>query len=117
MPQAIAFIKDGRLRALGVTTLNRSGALPDVPAIAEVVPGYEAVGWHGLCAPKGTPDEVIEKLNAALAAAIADPAIKLRFDDLGVAPMRTTPAEFGKFLADETEKWAKVVRFANIRME
>jgi tripartite-type tricarboxylate transporter receptor subunit TctC len=117
MPQAIAFIKDGRLRTLGVTTANRSDAVPDVPAIAEVVPGYEAVGWHGLCAPKGTASEVIEKLNAALADAVADPALKLRFDDLGVAPMRMTPAEFGKFLTDETEKWAKVVRFANIRME
>jgi tripartite-type tricarboxylate transporter receptor subunit TctC len=117
MPQAIAFIKDGRLRTLGVTTSNRSDAVPDVPAIAEVVPGYEAVGWHGLCAPKGTASEVIEKLNAALADAVADPALKLRFDDLGVAPMRMTPAEFSKFLADETEKWAKVVRFANIRME
>jgi len=117
MPQAIVFIKDGRLRTLGVTTANRSDALPDVPAIGETVPGYEAVGWHGLCAPAGTPSEVIEKLNAELAATVADPAMKLRFDDLGVAPMRTTPVEFGKFLADETEKWAKVVRFANIRME
>jgi tripartite-type tricarboxylate transporter receptor subunit TctC len=117
MPQAIAFIKDGRLRTLGVTTAKRSDALPEVPAIAEVVPGYEAVGWQGLCAPRGTPGEVIERLNGALAAAVADPAIKARFDDLGVAPMRTTPAEFGKFLVDETEKWAKVVRFANIRME
>jgi tripartite-type tricarboxylate transporter receptor subunit TctC len=117
MPQAIAFIKDGRLRTLGVTTLNRAAALPDVPAIGEVVPGYEAVGWQGLCAPKGTPNEVIEKLNAALAAAVADPALNARFDDLGVAPLRMTPAEFGKFLANETEKWAKVIRFANIRMD
>jgi tripartite-type tricarboxylate transporter receptor subunit TctC len=117
MPQAIAFIKDGRLRALGVTTVKRADALTQVPAIAEAVPGYEAVGWHGLCAPKGTPDGVIEKLNAALAAAVADPAMKLRFDDLGVTPERMTPGAFGKFLADETEKWAKVVRFANIRME
>jgi tripartite-type tricarboxylate transporter receptor subunit TctC len=116
-PQAIAFIKDGRLRTLGVTTARRADALPDVPAIAEVVRGYEAVGWHGFCAPKGTPGEVIETLNAALAAAISDPTIKQRFDDLGVTPMRMTPGEFGKFLADETEKWAKVVRFANIRME
>ncbi len=117
MPQAIAFIKDGRLRTLGVTTATRSEALPDVPAIGESVPGYEAVGWHGLCAPKGTPGEIIDKLNAAVAATVADPAMKLRFDDLGVAPMGTTPAGFGKFIADETEKWAKVIKFANLRME
>src|ERR1043166_9504451 len=105
MPQAIAFIKDGRLRTLGVTTTKRSDALPDVPAIAEVVPGYEAVGWHGLCAPKGTPAEVIEKLNAAIGGAISDSTMKQRFDDLGIAPAPLMPAEFGKFLADETDKW------------
>jgi len=117
LPQAIAFIKDGRLRALGVTTTTRVHALPDVPAIAEVVPGYEALGWHGLCAPKDLPSDVIDTLNGALAAVVADPEMKTRLDDLGVTPMRTTPAEFGRFIVDETEKWAKVVKFANIRME
>jgi tripartite-type tricarboxylate transporter receptor subunit TctC len=117
LPQAIAFIRDGRLRTLGLTTLTRAQALPDVPAIAELVPGYEALGWHGLCAPKDPPGEVIDTLNGALAAAVTDPEMKLRFDDLGLTPMRMTPAAFGKFIADETEKWAKVIKFANIRME
>jgi tripartite-type tricarboxylate transporter receptor subunit TctC len=117
LPQAIAFIKDGRLRALGVTTLTRADALPDVPAIAESVPGYEALGWHALCAPRDPPNEVVGTLNDGIAAAIADPDLKARLDDLGVTPKRTTPAEFGKFIADETEKWAKVIRFANIRMD
>jgi tripartite-type tricarboxylate transporter receptor subunit TctC len=115
MPQAIAFIKDGRLRALGVTTVTRSDALPEVPAIGEFVPGYEGVGWGGLCSPKGTPTEVVDKLNAEIGAGVADPNMKARLNDLGVAPMRMTPAEFGKFIADETEKWAKVIRFANIK--
>jgi tripartite-type tricarboxylate transporter receptor subunit TctC len=117
MPQAIAFIRDGRLRALGVTTLKRADILPDVPAIAELVPGYEALGWHGLCAPKDPLGEIVDTLNGALAAAASDPEMKQRLDDLGVTPMRMTPAAFGKFIADETEKWAKVIRFANIRME
>jgi tripartite-type tricarboxylate transporter receptor subunit TctC len=117
LPQAIAFIKDGRLRTLGVTTATRAQALPDVPAIAELVPGYEALGWHGFCAPKDPPRDVVATLNGALAAAIADPDLKARLDDLGVTPMRMTPAEFGKFITDETEKWAKVIKFANIRME
>jgi tripartite-type tricarboxylate transporter receptor subunit TctC len=117
MPQAIAFIKDGRLRTLGVTSPSRTEALPDVPAIAESVPGYEAIGWQGLCAPKGTPAEIIDRLNTELAAVVADGALKLRFDDLGVAPVQMTPAGFGKFMVDETDKWAKVVRFANLRMD
>jgi tripartite-type tricarboxylate transporter receptor subunit TctC len=117
MPQAIAFIKDGRLRALGVTGPTRADALPDVPAIGELVPGYEAVGWNSLCAPAGTPDAIVVRLNAELNAAAADSQTKQRFNDLGVHPMRMTPAEFGRFLAEETEKWAKVVRFANLRLE
>jgi tripartite-type tricarboxylate transporter receptor subunit TctC len=117
LPQAIAFIRDGRLRTLGVTTATRAQALPDVPAIAELVPGYEALGWHGWCAPKDPPREAVDTLNGALAAAIADPELKLRLDDLGVTSMRMTPAEFGKFIVDETGKWAKVIKFANIRMD
>jgi tripartite-type tricarboxylate transporter receptor subunit TctC len=81
------------------------------------VPGYEALGWQGLCAPKDPPRAVVDTLNGALAAAIADPDLKTRFDDLGVTPVRMTPAEFGAFIANETEKWAKVVKFANIRMD
>ena len=117
MPQAIAFIKDGRLRTLGVTTPARTAALADVPAIGEFVPGYEAVGWQGLCAPKGTPDEIVGRLTAELGAIAADGALKLRFDDLGVTPVQMAPAAFGKFIADETDKWAKVIRFANLRMD
>jgi len=81
------------------------------------VSGYEALGWHGLCAPNAPPGMVIDTLNGALAAAVTDPGMKARLDDLGVTPMRMTPAAFGKFIADETEKWAKVIKFANIRME
>jgi tripartite-type tricarboxylate transporter receptor subunit TctC len=117
LPQAIAFIQDGRLRTLGVTTMTRAAALPDVPAISEVVPGYEAVGWQGLCGPRGTPDDIVDKLHAELGAGVTNPILKRRLKDLGVAPMRMTPAEFGRFIAEETDKWAKVIRFANIKME
>ena len=113
----IGFVRDGRLRALAVTTVKRAEVLPDVPAIAELLPGFEATAWDGTCAPAGTPKEIVDKLNATITAGLADPAIKAKLKDLGGEPMSMTPAEFGKFLADETEKWAKVVRFANIRMD
>jgi len=117
LPQVIEYVRDGRLRALAVTTATRADALPDVPALEEFVPGYEASGWYGICAPAGTPTEIIEKLNKEVAAGLADPNLKARLLTTGVVPKAMTPAEFGKFIADETEKWAKVIKFADIKVE
>jgi tripartite-type tricarboxylate transporter receptor subunit TctC len=116
-PLAVGYIRDGRLRALGVTSATRSAALPDIPAIAEFVPGYEVNGWLGIGAPKGTSTEIIERLNAELVALTTDPNVKARLLDLGVESKPMTPAEFKKFIAAEVEKWAKVIKFANIRAE
>src|SRR5579863_5057589 len=112
---AIGFIRDGRLRALEVTGAQRSPILPDVPAIGEFLPGFAATIWDGTCAPKGTPPEIVTKLNAAINAGLADPAIKAKLKDLGGDTMPMTPAAFGKFLADETGKWAKVVKFSGAK--
>jgi tripartite-type tricarboxylate transporter receptor subunit TctC len=117
LPGSIEFVRSGKLRALGVTTAKRSDVLPDVPAIGEIVPGYEASVWYGIAAPKGTPPEAIETLNKAMAAALADPKMKARLVELGGIPMPMSPDEFGKLVADETEKWAKVVKFAGISVE
>jgi tripartite-type tricarboxylate transporter receptor subunit TctC len=117
LPGAIEFVRSGQLRALGVTTAKRSDALPDVPAIGEIVPGYEASVWYGIAAPRGTPPEAIEILNKAVAAALADPKMKARLAELGGIAMPMSPDEFGKLVADETEKWAKVVKFAGISVE
>jgi tripartite-type tricarboxylate transporter receptor subunit TctC len=115
--QVIEYIRDGRLRALAVTTATRSDALPDVPAIGEFAPGYAASGWYGICAPVGTPTEIIDKLNTGITAAVADADLKARLVTLGVVPRTMTSVEFGKFVADETEKWAKVIRAANMKVE
>ncbi|HEX4410534.1 MAG TPA: tripartite tricarboxylate transporter substrate binding protein [Xanthobacteraceae bacterium] len=115
--QVIEFIKDGRLRALGVTTAARSEALPDVPAIGEVVPGYDAAGWYGIVAPKETPAAVIDKLQGAVIAAVNDAQVKSRLLAIGVVPKPLTSAEFSKFIAAETEKWAKVIKFAGLKVE
>lgn len=115
VPAAIGFIRDGRLRALAVTSAKRAGVLPDVPAIGEFLPGFEATAWDGTCAPKGTPRDVIDKLNAAINAGLADPRLKAKIKDLGGETMSMTPDEFGKFLADETAKWAKVVKFSGAK--
>ena len=117
IPSLIEYIRAGKLRALGVASARRSDLLPDVPTVGEFVPGYEASAWYGLGAPKSTPAEIIEKLNRATSAALADPNTKSRLVGLGVEPMSMTPAEFGKFMLDETEKWAKVIRAANIKPE
>jgi tripartite-type tricarboxylate transporter receptor subunit TctC len=117
LPGSIEFVRSGQLRALGVTTVKRSDALPDVPAIGEIVPGYEASVWYGIAAPKGTPPEAINTLNKAMAAALADPKMKARLAELGGIAMPMSPEEFGKLVADETEKWAKVVKFAGISVE
>jgi tripartite-type tricarboxylate transporter receptor subunit TctC len=117
LPGSIQQIQAGRVRALGVTTAKRVNTLPDVPAIAETVPGYEVFVWYGICAPKGTPPEVVEKLNRAVNTVLANPKLIARFRELGGEPMPMTPAEFGKLIADETDKWGKVVRAAHIKLE
>jgi tripartite-type tricarboxylate transporter receptor subunit TctC len=110
LPSSIGHIKSGELRALGVTTLKRNAALPDVPPIADTVPGYEASAWFGMAGPKGVPSEVVDKLNQTINAALADATIKARLADLGGDPIPGTPAEFGALQTAETEKWAKVVK-------
>ena len=112
-----SYIRAGKLRALAVTTATRSEALPDVPTVGEFVPGYEASAWFGIGAPRNTPAEIIDKLNREINAGLADPKIKARLADLGGDRCRWSPAEFGKLIADETEKWAKVIRAANIKAE
>ena len=108
LPSSIGHIQEGALRALAVTTEKRSEALPNVPTIAETVPGYEASIWYGMVAPKGVPAEVVEKLNKAMNGILADPMIKKRLEELGCTPMPMAPDEFGNLLAAETEKWSKV---------
>jgi tripartite-type tricarboxylate transporter receptor subunit TctC len=117
LPGSIQQIQAGRICALGVTTLKRVDSLPDVPTIPETVPGYEVFVWYGICAPKGTPSGIVDKLNSAVNAILANPALKVRFHALGGEPMPMSPAEFGKLVADETVKWAKVVKFAGVKVE
>jgi len=115
--QSIEFIKAGKLRALAVTSEKRLDALPDVPAATEIVPGYEAYVWDAMGAPANTPADVIDKINSALNDALSTPEMKARYAELGAEPMIMTPAEFGKFLAAETEKWGKVIKTAGIKAE
>jgi tripartite-type tricarboxylate transporter receptor subunit TctC len=114
---SIEYIKTGRLRALAVTTAMRSDALPDVPTVGEFVPGYEANTWQGIGAPKATPAEIVERLNREVNAALADPAVKARMADLGSEPLPGSVADFAKLIAEETEKWGKVIRAANIKAD
>jgi tripartite-type tricarboxylate transporter receptor subunit TctC len=113
----IPYIRAGQLRVLAVTSATRSDLLPDIPTIGEFVPGYEANTWHGIGAPKSTPAEIISKLNTEINAVIADPRMKERFAKLGGAAIGGSPAEFAKFIDSEIEKWAKVIRVANIKVE
>ena len=115
LPSAIGYVRAGTLRALAVTTATRSQALPDVPSVGEFVPGYEASGWFGVGAPKATPAEIVEKLNKEVNAALHDPKMKARLADLGGEPLTGSPAELAKMIADETEKWGKVIKFAGIK--
>jgi tripartite-type tricarboxylate transporter receptor subunit TctC len=117
MSSSIEYVRAGKIRALAVTTTTRSDALPDVPPVSDFVPGYEASFWSGVGAPKNTPAEIVDKLNKEINAALADPKMKARLADLGGVPMPMKPVEFGKFIADETEKGAKVVKFAGIKAE
>jgi tripartite-type tricarboxylate transporter receptor subunit TctC len=113
----VAYVKDGKLRPLGVTTAERVGALPEVPPIGDFVPGYEGTGWVGLVAPAKTPPEIIALLNGQVNAALGDPAFKTRLVDLGAEPFAGSPAAFGAFIAEFTEKWGKVIRAAGIKAE
>jgi tripartite-type tricarboxylate transporter receptor subunit TctC len=117
LPSSIGHIKAGKLRPLAVTTAKRWDALPDVPAVAETVPGYEAAAIFGMGAPAGTPPEVIDRLNKEINAALSDPGMKARLADLGAAPLVTTPKEFAGIVATETDKWAKVVKFSGAKVE
>jgi len=115
VPTSIEFIRAGKLRALAVTTATRSEVLPDLPTVADFVPGYEASAWYGVGVPKGTPDDIIDKLNKEINAILGDPKAKARLADLGASLLAGSPADFGKLVADETEKWGKVVKFSGAK--
>ena len=117
LTSSIEYIKAGRLRALAVTTAKRSAALPDLPTLGEFLPGYEASQWYGVGVPKNTPVEIVDKLNNEINAGLVDPTMRARLADLGGAVLAGSPADFGKLIADETEKWGKVIRAANIKAE
>jgi tripartite-type tricarboxylate transporter receptor subunit TctC len=117
MSASFEYVRANKLRALAVTTATRSDELPDVATVDEFVPGYEASGWFGLGAPKNTPSQIIDQLNEAINAGLADPKTKARLADLGGTPLAGSPADFGKFVADETEKWGRVIKFAGIKAE
>jgi len=117
MPESIGFIRAGTLRALAVTTAERAAVLPDVPRVADFVPGYEASAWYGIGAPRHTPAAIVDRLNREINAGLADPKINARLVDLGGTVFPGSPADFAKFIADDADKWAKVVRFAGVKTE
>jgi tripartite-type tricarboxylate transporter receptor subunit TctC len=117
MASSIEHIKAGRLRALAVTTSTRSEALPEIPTLGEFVPGYEVQGWNGIAAPQRTPAEIINMLNKEINAAFADPKIKARLAEFGAIILGGSPDDFGKLIANETEKWARVIKFAGIKAQ
>jgi tripartite-type tricarboxylate transporter receptor subunit TctC len=117
LPSAIEYVKAGKLRALGITSATVSELLPNLPAVGEFVPGYEASTWYGIGVPKDTPSAIVDRLNFEVNAAFADPNMKARLADLGGTLLAGTPADFGKLIADETEKWGKVIRAANIKVQ
>jgi tripartite-type tricarboxylate transporter receptor subunit TctC len=117
IPASIGYLRAGKLRALAVTTTTRSDVLPDIPTVDEFIPGYEASAWYGIGVPRNTPAEIVNRLNAAINACLADPALNARFADVGGMPFSSSPAEFGNFIAAETEKWAKVIKFAGLKQE
>jgi tripartite-type tricarboxylate transporter receptor subunit TctC len=116
-PTSIGYLTTGRLRALAVSSITRVDLLPNVPTVNEFVPGYQASSWYGIAAPKNTPAEIVAMLNSTINAGLADPKIQMQLAEQGATAFNGSPADFGKFLADETEKWAKVIRAANIKVE
>jgi tripartite-type tricarboxylate transporter receptor subunit TctC len=114
---SLGYIRSGKLRALGVTTAQRSDVLPDVPSIAEFVPGYEAGGWYGIGVPRNVPAEIVDKLNSDINASLADPKLKARLAELGYTTLGSSPAAFGTMITQEIDKWAKVLKFAGIKAE
>jgi tripartite-type tricarboxylate transporter receptor subunit TctC len=117
MPASIEYIRAGKLRPLAVTTASRLEALPDIPTVGEFVAGYEASGWQGLGAPKNTPADIVDKLNKEVNTGLVDPKLKARLADLGGIVLAGSPVDFGKFIADETEKWAKVIKFVGVKAD
>jgi tripartite-type tricarboxylate transporter receptor subunit TctC len=117
MPSSIGYVRAGTLRALAVTTAERSKALPAIPAVGEFVPGYEASIWYGVGAPKNTPIPIIDKLNREINAGLADPKLQARISELGGVPLTGPPAEFGTLISKETEKWGKVVKASGAKPE
>jgi tripartite-type tricarboxylate transporter receptor subunit TctC len=115
MPASIQYIRAGKLRPLAVTSATRSQALPDIPAVNELVPGYESITWYGIGVPRRTPTAIVERLNEEINMALADPKLKARLADVGAEPMPMTPAEFEKFIVNETQKWGKIVKLAGIK--
>jgi tripartite-type tricarboxylate transporter receptor subunit TctC len=114
---SVEYIKTGKLRALAVTTATRLQALPDIPTVSEFVPGYEASTWYGVGTPRKTPAEIINRLNKEINASLADPKLQARLADLGTTALALSPADFGKLISDETNKWGKVIRAANIKAQ
>jgi tripartite-type tricarboxylate transporter receptor subunit TctC len=114
---AIEYIRTGKVRALAITTTTRFESLPDIPTVGDFVPGYEASGWQGIGAPRNTPTEIIDILNKEINARLSDPKVKAQLADMGGTALALSPAEFGKLIAQDTEKWAKVIRAANIKPE
>jgi tripartite-type tricarboxylate transporter receptor subunit TctC len=117
MNSSIEHIRAGRIRPLAVTTATRSTSLPDVPTIGDFVPGYEVIGWSGIGAPRDTPADIVDKLNKEINAGLADPKLKARFTELGVTVLALSPADFGALIAEDTAKWAKVIKFAGATAE
>jgi tripartite-type tricarboxylate transporter receptor subunit TctC len=117
IPQSMEFVRAGKVRALAVTTLKPLEALPDLPTVNQFVPGYEALGWYGIGAPKDTPADIVNTLNTTLNAALGQPAAKARLADLGVEPMHMAPAQFGTFITAEDDKWGKVIRAAGLKLD
>jgi tripartite-type tricarboxylate transporter receptor subunit TctC len=115
LPAAIEYIRAGKLRGLAVTTATRAEALPNIPTVGDVVPGYEASQWYGVGVPKNTPVEIVEKLNKEIDAGLANPKLRAQLADLGGTVLRGSAADFGKLVAEETEKWAKVVKFSGAK--
>jgi tripartite-type tricarboxylate transporter receptor subunit TctC len=117
LPTSAEYVKTGKLRGLAVTSTTRSEVLPDLPTVSQFVPGYEASAWYGIGVPKDTPAEIIDKLNKTVNAILEDPASKVRFGELGASLLPGSPADFGKLVAEETEKWAKVVKFCGVKAD